>query len=104
MTDQDAVQAQTCQDPFETQSNWPEKARNAVVRRGIKLVCGSADFVPTTAASDVSLVSAGLLRLAVSRSNPGRMDHRRAGDLGAGRSDWDGVICNPAPSSVCHLW
>jgi FkbM family methyltransferase len=60
MTDQDAVQAQTCQDPFETQSNWPEKARNAVVRRGIKLVCGSADFVPTSAASDVSLVSAGL--------------------------------------------
>lgn len=60
MIDQDALQAQTYPQPLEIQPSWPNKARNAIVRRGIKLVCGSADFVPTTAASDVSLVSAGL--------------------------------------------
>ncbi|GAC1341357.1 MAG: hypothetical protein NVSMB26_29520 [Beijerinckiaceae bacterium] len=34
--------------------------RARIVRRGVQVVCGSADFVPASAAADVSLLSGGL--------------------------------------------
>jgi FkbM family methyltransferase len=43
-----------------TLSDWRQRLRTVVVKRGIKLVCGTPDFVPTSAASDVSIISGGL--------------------------------------------
>jgi FkbM family methyltransferase len=41
-------------------SHWRQELRERIVRRGIEAMCGSADFVPTSAADDVSLISGGL--------------------------------------------
>lgn len=47
---------------------WREAARTRIVRGGMKAMCGSADYVPATAAADVPIVSAAFriawLRLA----------------------------------------
>jgi FkbM family methyltransferase len=62
MSEEDAVQGQriSSRSSFPTASQWPKGARDFVVRRGITLVCGSPDFVPTSAASNVSVISGGL--------------------------------------------
>lgn len=39
---------------------WQIELRARVVRRGIQVACGSADFVPTSAAADVPLITGGL--------------------------------------------
>jgi FkbM family methyltransferase len=46
--------------PLEAPSPWRANLRTRVVKHGIRLVCGTPDFVPATAARDVPLISAGL--------------------------------------------
>lgn len=41
-------------------SRWRKQARDTIVKRGMKVMCGSADFVPASAADDVPLISGGL--------------------------------------------
>ena len=62
MIEEDALEAQSEPNRSSPQrlSEWPERTRSFVVRHGIKLVCGSPDFVPTSAASNVSVISGGL--------------------------------------------
>lgn len=42
----------------EVAATWREAARTRLVRRGMKAMCGSADYVPASAAADVPIVSA----------------------------------------------
>ena len=46
--------------PLEAPSSWRANLRTRVVKHGIRLVCGTPDFVPATAANDVPLINAGL--------------------------------------------
>lgn len=41
-------------------AGWPKELRDRIVRRGIKAVCGAPDFVSTSAAADIPLLSGGL--------------------------------------------
>jgi FkbM family methyltransferase len=41
-------------------NGWRRELREFVIRRGMKAMCGTADFVPTSVADDIPLVSGGM--------------------------------------------
>lgn len=59
MTDEDAVQAASGRSPPLIPLKWRAELRDRVVKRGIQFVCGTPDYVPAGAASDIPLLRAG---------------------------------------------